>query len=200
VTLHQGAIENIFLDSMAEHGVFVERPMTIVKLEIDDDESALLSRDSYPVRAVLKSLDQDQDYEEYQEEEVVRAKYVIGADGAHSWVRKTLGIAMEGEQTDYVWGVVDTVPETNFPDIRNRCAIHSDNGSCMIIPREGDKVRLYVQIRQGGNQPENANARMDRSKWSAERIMEVSSSAGRFFRGTERSVLDREEIFVSIQD
>ena len=49
---------------------------------------------------------------------------------------------MDGEQTDYIWGVVDTIPETDFPDIRNRTAIHSDNGSCMVIPREGDTVRF----------------------------------------------------------
>jgi len=39
---------------------------------------------------------------------------------------------------DFIWGVLDMVPsaETDFPDYRNKAAIHSDNGSCMIIPRE----------------------------------------------------------------
>ena len=38
--------------------------------------------------------------EEGQDEtEVVYAKYVLGADGAHSWVRKSLGFSMDGEQT-----------------------------------------------------------------------------------------------------
>lgn len=27
------------------------------------------------------------------------AKYVLGSDGAHSWVRKSLGFTMDGEQT-----------------------------------------------------------------------------------------------------
>ena len=31
--------------------------------------------------------------------EMVSAKYVIGCDGAHSWVRRQLGINMVGEQT-----------------------------------------------------------------------------------------------------
>ena len=31
--------------------------------------------------------------------ETVHAKFVVGTDGAHSWVRKTLGIGMDGEQT-----------------------------------------------------------------------------------------------------
>lgn len=33
------------------------------------------------------------------ETETIRAKYVIGCDGGHSWVRRTLGIEMVGEQT-----------------------------------------------------------------------------------------------------
>ena len=37
------------------------------------------------------------------------------------------------------------IPETNFPDIRNACVIHSENGSSLIIPREGDLVRFYIQ-------------------------------------------------------
>lgn len=35
--------------------------------------------------------------------ETVRAKYMIGCDGAHSWTRKQLGYKLEGEQTDYIW-------------------------------------------------------------------------------------------------
>ena len=47
-------------------------------------------------------------------EEVVRAKYVVGCDGAHSWVRSQLGFKLEGEPTDYIWGVLDVVPITDF--------------------------------------------------------------------------------------
>jgi phenol 2-monooxygenase len=66
--------------------------------------------------------------------------------GAHSWVRKSCNIAMEGEQTDYIGGVVDMIPDTDFPDIRNRCVIHSNHGSCTVIPREGEIVRLDVRL------------------------------------------------------
>ncbi|KAK8050271.1 phenol hydroxylase [Apiospora phragmitis] len=49
-------------------------------------------------------------------EEVVKAKYVVGCDGAHSWTRKALGpkYEMKGEMTDFVWGVMDIVPITDF--------------------------------------------------------------------------------------
>ena len=83
--------------------------------------------------------------------------------GAHSWVRKTFNIDMEGEQTstrpsflplptntpvDFIWGVIDTVPTTDFPDIRRKTAIHSaSEGSLLIIPREGDfLVRMYIEL------------------------------------------------------
>ncbi|GAA5853834.1 hypothetical protein JCM8547_007467 [Rhodosporidiobolus lusitaniae] len=79
--------------------------------------------------------------------ETIKAKFLVGCDGAHSWTRRTLGINMVGEQTNYVWGVLDMVPLTNFPDIRARCAIHSANaGSVMVIPQERDLVRLYIQL------------------------------------------------------
>lgn len=93
--------------------------------------------------------------------------------GAHSWVRKRFGIAMEGEQTEFIWGVVDLIPETDFPDIRNRCAIHSNNGSCMIIPREDDKVRLYIQL---GNKAavDSTSGRVDKNKMGPHKLLDVS--------------------------
>lgn len=93
-------------------------------------------------------------------------------DRTRSWVRKQLGIYMEGETTQHVWGVVDLVPETDFPDVRHRTLIHSDAGSCMIIPREGDEVRLYIQLAEGLEK--GAEGRLDRSKVGPEKVMAVS--------------------------
>ncbi|KAJ7573876.1 FAD binding domain-containing protein [Mycena floridula] len=144
--LHQGAIEAIFLDSLQASGVYVDRPTEPISLHISETETELLDPNSYPIRVVLNHLDPST---RQSTTETLNAKYVVGADGAESWVRKTLGIAMVGERTSYVWGVVDLEPETDFPDIRNWCSIHSDDGSCMIIPREQGKVRLYIQLGEG---------------------------------------------------
>lgn len=46
--------------------------------------------------------------------EIVKAKYLVGCDGAHSWTRKQLGISLEGKQSDSIWGVMDIVPITDF--------------------------------------------------------------------------------------
>lgn len=78
--------------------------------------------------------------------------------------------------TDFVWGVVDIIPETNFPDIRNKTAIHSHNGSCMIIPREGDKVRLYIQITDRATVDPH-NWRVDKAKMGPEKILEVANKS-----------------------
>ncbi|KAI0487027.1 FAD binding domain-containing protein [Xylaria cf. heliscus] len=110
-------------------------------------------------------------------EEIVRAKYVVGCDGAHSWTRKTLGkdFEMHGEMTDFIWGVLDIVPITDFPDIRNRCMIHSaSSGSLMIIPREDKLVRLYIQLTEvsvGGGRVDRSNITPDVIFKAAQKII-----------------------------
>lgn len=78
-------------------------------------------------------------------------------------------------KSDYIWGVLDLIPDTDFPDIRNRCAVHSHNGSCMIIPREGDKVRLYIQL--ADQDVLDSKGRVDKSKVGPEKIMEVANKS-----------------------
>ena len=108
----------------------------------------------------------------YERTSIVYAKYMIGCDGAHSWTRKTLGIEMHGDQSDFIWGVIDIIPITDFPDIRSRCAIHSaSEGSIMLIPREGRLVRIYCQlkeVRQG------ESGRFDRSTITEETIFKTA--------------------------
>ncbi|KAJ9608456.1 hypothetical protein H2200_007444 [Cladophialophora chaetospira] len=110
-------------------------------------------------------------------EETVHAKYLLGADGAHSWVRNQLGFKLQGESTDYIWGVLDIVPITDFPDIRMRCAIHSESsGSVMVIPRENKLVRLYIQLTttenvEGGKKADRSKINPESILASAQRIM-----------------------------
>lgn len=68
-------------------------------------------------------------------------------------MREQIGAKLKGESTDYIWGVVDAVLKTDFPDIRKRCAIHSDAASIMAIPREKIEnqqymTRLYTQLEE----------------------------------------------------
>ncbi|KAF2181332.1 hypothetical protein K469DRAFT_671468 [Zopfia rhizophila CBS 207.26] len=104
--------------------------------------------------------------------EIVRAKYMVGCDGAHSWTRRQLGFQLEGEPTDFIWGVLDVIPITDFPDIRMRCAVHSaESGSLMVIPRENKLVRLYIQLTE--IKPD-ASGRADRSQITPETIIKAA--------------------------
>ncbi|KAL5383374.1 hypothetical protein DPSP01_006059 [Paraphaeosphaeria sporulosa] len=104
--------------------------------------------------------------------EVVKAKYMVGCDGAHSWTRRQLGFELEGEPTDFIWGVLDIIPITDFPDIRERCAVHSaSSGSMMVIPRENKLVRLYIQLTE--IKPD-ASGRADRSQITPDTIIKAA--------------------------
>jgi phenol 2-monooxygenase (NADPH) len=88
----------------------------------------------------------------------VRAKYVVGCDGAHSKVREAIGAVPQGDFANHAWGVVDMLATTDFPDIRLKAAIQSsDEGNILLIPREGGyMVRLYVDL--GEIDPNNRDA------------------------------------------
>lgn len=79
MTLHQGAIEAIFLDSMRNLGLEIDRPIEPTSIELNEDEAVLADPHSHAVKVVLKHLEVS---EGEPEEEVVHAKYVLGADGA----------------------------------------------------------------------------------------------------------------------
>ncbi|KAH7915247.1 FAD binding domain-containing protein [Hygrophoropsis aurantiaca] len=173
LALHQGGIEAIILDSMSALGVEVERSTLPTAIELSTDEAELADPTSHPVRVTLERLDEDGGV---VQNEIVRAKFVLGADGAHSWVRKMFDISMDGEQSDFIWGVVDMVPDTDFPDIRNKSLIHSNNGSCLLVPREADRIRIYMQLADKDVLNPNTG-RVDKDKMGAAQLLDVAQKS-----------------------
>ena len=103
----------------------------------------------YPVEVRLRRSTGEREGEEL----TVRTKYVVGGDGAHSGVRKAIGATHQGKISYHAWGVVDMVADTDFPDIRTKCIITSNQGHILHIPREGGYLfRSYVDL---GRVPEN---------------------------------------------
>ncbi|WP_178946181.1 FAD-binding monooxygenase [Kocuria sp. TGY1127_2] len=97
----------------------------------------------YPITARLRYTAGERD----GEERTVRAKYVVGCDGARSPVRTSIGRKLTGDAANHAWGVMDVLATTDFPDIRTKCAIQSVNGSILHIPREGGHLfRMYVDL------------------------------------------------------
>ena len=133
VTIHQGRIERILEENLRLYSErSIVRSTHFVDFHLDK-----AGDNEHPV--VVEVEEQKSDGS--RKRRSVRAKHLVGADGAHSGVRRRMGLKLEGETTDHIWGVVDFVAETDFPDIRKRSAIHSDAGSVMVIPRE----RIYFR-------------------------------------------------------
>ena len=101
---------------------------------------------THPVTVTLKPADGGP-------ERTVRAKYVVGADGARSAVRRAIGRELRGDAANHGWGVMDILAVTDFPDIRIKAAIQSaSEGNILLIPREGGYlVRLYVDLGEVGD-------------------------------------------------
>jgi phenol 2-monooxygenase len=80
--------------------------------------------------------------------ETVKARYVVGCDGARSIVRTSIGRELRGDSANHAWGVMDVLAVTDFPDIRCKSFIQSANdGTIIIIPREGGYLfRLYIEL------------------------------------------------------
>jgi len=109
----------------------------------------------YPVKVTLvRSAGPDEGTER-----IVHAKYVVGCDGARSKVRASIGSTLAGDSANHAWGVMDVLANTDFPDIRTKCAIQShDGGSILLIPREGGYLfRMYVDL---GEVPEDDNGKI----------------------------------------
>ncbi|KAG0126603.1 putative phenol 2-monooxygenase [Tuber indicum] len=143
VTIHQGRIERILNEDLERNGGRVERGWRVTGFEIDTP----VEEEGFPV--VVRMVKTGEEWK--GEERVVRCKYLLGADGARSVVRQGMGLRLEGDHTDHVWGVMDTVVKTNFPDIRRKSAIHSAVGSVIVIPRERISptqaiTRIYCQM------------------------------------------------------
>ncbi|TBW48745.1 3-hydroxybenzoate 4-monooxygenase [Marinobacter halodurans] len=111
--------------------------LEFLELQIHDGEE-------YPVSVLLQHVSGDRDGQEC----TVKAKYVVGCDGAHSRVREAIGRKHVGKRANHAWGVMDVLATTDFPDIRTKCAIQSSSGgSILLIPREGGHLfRMYVDL------------------------------------------------------
>ncbi|KAJ3002531.1 hypothetical protein NUW54_g5798 [Trametes sanguinea] len=191
-TLHQGAIEAIFHDDMKTEGLGIDRPTIPVSIEVSEDQAELEDPHAYPVKVrfslmvcvtclkqaatqvVVQHLDRN-------DTEVIRAKFVLGSDGAHSWVRKAMNIEMEGDMSDFIWGVVDINPDTDYPDTRNLAVIHSPEGSALLIPREGDLLRLYVQLADA-DVIDPQTGRLDKARTSPQKVLEMAKRILRPYR------------------
>ena len=139
VILNQARVHDFYLKRMRNAPTRLEPGygLRLLDLTVPEDPSA-------PVTVRLQPVDATGD----EGIQTVRARYVVGCDGARSNVRCAIGRELQGDSANQAWGVMDVLAYTDFPDIRLKSAIHSANdGNILIIPREGGYlVRLYVEL------------------------------------------------------
>jgi phenol 2-monooxygenase (NADPH) len=139
VILNQARVHDFYLEFMRKSSHRLEplysRRFAGLKIEASGD---------HPVSVTLERIDAAH----AGQTETVRAKYVVGCDGARSGVRQALGRELKGDFANQAWGVMDVLAVTTFPDIRLKSLIQSANeGAIVLIPREGGYlVRIYVEL------------------------------------------------------
>jgi phenol 2-monooxygenase len=151
VVLNQARVHDFYLDVMRNSAsrLAPDYSCRLLELEISPssghgERDGRSGASAHPVTVRLERLDPSQE----GRVETVKARFVVGCDGARSIVRNCLGRALHGESANHAWGVMDVLAVTDFPDIRMKSAIQSaSEGNLLIIPREGGYlVRLYIEL------------------------------------------------------
>ena len=138
VVLNQARVHDLYLETMRNSPSRLEPHYARKLLDVRVDAAG-----DYPVTATLERTDPAH----AGQREIVRARYVVGCDGARSATRAAIGRELAGEAAHQAWGVMDVLAVTDFPDVRYKVAIQSREGSLLIIPREGGYLtRLYVEM------------------------------------------------------
>ncbi|MDH2348235.1 FAD-binding monooxygenase [Bradyrhizobium sp. SSUT77] len=169
VILNQARIHDGFLDIMRKAPARLEPHYSRRLLDLQVDPAAGPADHAVTVR--LERVDAANE----GRVETIKARYVVGCDGARSTVRKSIGRELLGDSANHAWGVMDVLAVTDFPDIRFKALIQSaKDGSLLIIPREGGyMVRLYVELAKLdiGERVANRNITADDVIAKAQRIL-----------------------------
>jgi len=167
VVLNQARVHDFYLDVMRRSPAKLEpyyaRRVTAVRPASADA--------SQRAAVTLERID-DQHQGQF---ETVKARYVVGCDGARSVVRTSIGRELHGDSANHAWGVMDMLGVTDFPDVRCKCVIQSaHDGSMLIIPREGGYLfRLYVELTalEAGERIASRHITLDELVAKAQRIL-----------------------------
>ncbi|CEG72436.1 hypothetical protein RMATCC62417_07996 [Rhizopus microsporus] len=160
----QHITESSLQGKLSQSDVQVERPATVMKMvRVNDDPE-------YPMRATVVHLEEGKGSEE------VKCKYILGCDGAHSDIRRQLGISNEGETTETHAGVLDALIRTNFASRKEVCIVQSDHAKTIsMFPRENGLTRIFVHFAE--NEHEQRKEQYNRNKIQVEDIQREAKRA-----------------------
>jgi pentachlorophenol monooxygenase len=132
IAIPQYATEAILRDELAMHGVHVQRGARVTGFEQDADG----------VTATLAGVAGQQ---------TLRAAYLIGADGAHSAVRKALGLTFEGAAFEEQYMLGDVEVDWSVPRGYGLRSMHQTDGKtddllvCIPLPGRG-RYRMSMLV------------------------------------------------------
>lgn len=139
VILNQARVHDYYLEIMrnSSHRLEPHYSRRFASLSVEAATAA-----THPVSVTFERVDMPGTME------IMKARYVVGCDGARSQVRQAIGRTLSGDSASQAWGVMDVLAITDFPDIRLKALIQSaDEGNIVLIPREGGYlVRIYVEL------------------------------------------------------
>lgn len=166
VVLNQARVHDFYLETMRQSPARLEPHYARRLLDVAVDSADT----GHPVTVRLERTDAAH----AGQVETLRARYVVGCDGARSQVRRSIGLQLVGDSANQAWGVMDVLAVTDFPDIRYKSAVQSAEGNLLVIPREGGYlVRLYVEMDKLGDEERvgSRNITLDRLVAAAQRIL-----------------------------
>jgi 2-polyprenyl-6-methoxyphenol hydroxylase-like FAD-dependent oxidoreductase len=152
VCLPQYESERILGEHVASFGPVVERGSELTGLSQDDGGvTATILRDGA--------------------ETAVRAKYLVGCDGAHSLVRKQVGLAFEGDAFEGAYMLADVEVDCSFPPgyaIRASRRSHDGKEDGLVcIPLPGRNRYRISWSRRRSSPRRSRRAARSRTAWRA---------------------------------
>jgi 2-polyprenyl-6-methoxyphenol hydroxylase-like FAD-dependent oxidoreductase len=122
--LGQPYLEKLLDEKLKETGAAVKRSTAIKNIELNKT-------------GCLTTLSNGQ---------TIQSSYLIGADGARSFVRNLFKIPFEIIRPQIVWAVIDGVIDTDFPKVPEIIVFQAESSDVAWIPREGKIDRFYVRM------------------------------------------------------
>lgn len=114
LVLRQKYQEEVFRKALTREGVQLDAPYTLVGVEVIQG----VEMGGHRVLATIK-------HGSTKAKSVVKCRYLVGADGGRSFVRRAMNIPFDGSSSEDKWVRVDGVIETDLPKPRTYCAIES---------------------------------------------------------------------------
>lgn len=139
--LSQSVTESILEDDLGRQGFKVERRTTLVQFDQDGDG----------VTAILKNAD--------GAEEKVRARYLVGCDGARSNVRKSAGLGFAGGTYDAEFMLADAKINWDLPSDRLMIML-GNRDLALLMPLKGSNLSRVVTINDNKADTETAKANL----------------------------------------